>query len=294
MIADARRGGRSLRVDDVSVVAPGPSVASPSASQAGPVVPPPGESSQGSGSLVFSDEFDASTLSTGKWTTRYPWPWHDGRSFDGEYQWYRDDRVSVQNGSLDINAVRGAVTGTDGINYPYTSGVVTTGGKFTFTYGLLEARVKVPKMAGPAWSKSGSKLWPAFWLCPAASYESGSSTYPEIDVFEFFGDSSNPATHFHYFDPETGADKASVKWYGSQGTDFGDRWAVWGLDWRPGLMRFLVDGTEVHRVEGASVPSQPMFIMLNMAVGKSSWGSPGPETPADAHMQVDWVRVTKL
>ena len=288
----------TLMVDDASLVDrhPSSSVATPpppEPSSSG-VDPTPSESAKGTSpsSVVFEDNFNGASLDTTKWTSRYPWPWHDGRSFTGEYEWYDDRQVTVGDGVLNLKATRGPHKGTDGVTYPYMSGVVTTGGKQTFTYGLIEARVKIPKMAGPAWSATGNKLWPAFWLCPAASYESGASTYPEIDVFEFFGDSANPATTYHYTN-SSGQSAQKKQWYKDLKRDFGGSWVTWGLDWQPGMMRFLIDGQEVFRVDGSIVPSKPMFVMLNMAVGKDVWGSPGPETPDNAVMQVDWVRVTK-
>ena len=56
------------------------------------------------------------------------------------------------------------------------SGKVTSQGKFAFTFGVLEARVRLPR---------GDWLWPAFWLLPNSTDTYG--WWPksgELDVFE--------------------------------------------------------------------------------------------------------------
>jgi beta-glucanase (GH16 family) len=131
---------------------------------------------------------------------------------------------------------------------------------------------------------AGRGLWPAFWLLPA-----NQRSLPEIDVMEILGD--KPATvhmHFHY------------RGRGGRPVDKGNTWTSPGLaagwhrfaiDWRPGVLRWLIDGTERFRITGSSVPDVPMYLVANLAVGGDWPGSPDRETPFPSVFKIDYIRV---
>src|SRR5258708_2606178 len=102
--------------------------------------------------LVFSDSFDGTGINPNHWNSQY---WF-GRTIadNGELEWYQDDDVLVQNGILRLRAEQRNTQG-----YRYTSGMIASQNKFSFTYGYVEACVKVPH---------GKGFWPAFWLLPAS------------------------------------------------------------------------------------------------------------------------------
>ena len=93
-------------------------------------------------------------------------------------------QVSVTGGDLNLSAIAKTQT-VGGKTFPYTSGMVTTMGKYTFTYGTIEARINL--------SGSNGKIdnWPAFWA-------DGTGAWPatgELDVMEGLG--GRAAYHFH-------------------------------------------------------------------------------------------------
>ena len=92
---------------------------------------------------VFADEFDSARLDTARWNDTYP-------TGQAEQQAYVPEALSVSSGMLHISA---AARPGDGL--PYTSGTITTRGKFSQQYGYFEMRARVPQ---------GQGLWPAFWL----------------------------------------------------------------------------------------------------------------------------------
>lgn len=236
--------------------------------------------------LVFADEFEQDALDRSRWTTCY-W-WDDGgctNSGNQELEWYLPDNVSVEGGVLRLEAQRGRVRGSDGASYPYTSGMVTTGRseddqaqqpRFGFQYGRVEVRMRMPE---------GKGLWPALWLLPL-THESR----PEIDVMEVLGDT--PATlraHFRYLDDDGERVTLGHTW---RGADSSAGWHRYELRWTPEELVWLVDGREQWRFSKEEfVPDEPMYLLINLAVGGEWPGDPAPSTDFPAALEVDYVRI---
>jgi beta-glucanase (GH16 family) len=68
-------------------------------------------------------------------------------------------------------------------------------------------------------------------------------------------------------------------------------WHRYEIDWSPGRLRWLIDGVPRWQVTGAAVPSQPMYVIADLAVGGGAAGVPGPGTRFPSAMQIDWIRV---
>jgi beta-glucanase (GH16 family) len=169
--------------------------------------------------------------------------------------------VSVSNGSLNLTAVAKSET-CGGDTRPYASGVVTTNGLFSFTYGYIEARIWLPG--------SGSIVdWPAFWADGQSWPTDG-----EIDVME--GIKGAACAHFHN---SAGAIGGCAK-----GTCTGG-WHTFAADWEPGSLTFYYDGTKLLQ-DTSGITSAPMYLILNLAVDSSMGTDSAPAT-----MQVDYVRV---
>src|SRR5579885_782582 len=166
-----RKGVAALAVAAVTVVLP--LVQSAPANAA---VLPVGSS--GGANLLFADEFNGTSLNTANWRT-CSW-WADTTcsiESNNEQELYTPNNVSVANGVLKLQARHENAVAWNGKTYNYTSGMISSGGRsgsvapgFTFKYGYIESRVKVP---------AGQGLWPAFWTLPA-DY----SWPPEIDAME--------------------------------------------------------------------------------------------------------------
>ena len=236
------------------------------------------------GTPTFADDFDGSQLDTRRWN-RCHWWGPDGCTISGnhELEWYNADGVSTAAGALRLTAARQPVRGSDGTQYAYRSGMVMTGRsasdrrsapKFAFTYGYLEARVRVPKGAG---------LWPALWLLPATN-----RSRPEIDVFEIRGSATDRVSmHLHTI---SDGKKVSIGEHWA-GADLSTSWHTFALDWRPGSLRWLIDGVEAWHVTGPQVPSEPMYLVANLAVGGDWPGPPNAQTPFPAAFEIDSIRV---
>lgn len=246
----------------------------------GGIVLPIGQT--GNWNLIFADEFNGTSLDTTKWNTCYP-NYKVGSDScnhnNGELELYQPSQVLVNNGILTLRAEKKAVT-TAGNTFNYLSGMISSGPgeggsspKFTFTYGYMEMRFKVPK---------GQGLWPAFWTLPADG-----SWPPEIDGLEILGNKPN-TIHMGYHWNNPGHVSDGTVWIGP---DFSASWHVLGLDWEPDAITWYVDGIERERLTNAqAIYHKPMYILANLAVG--GWpGSPDSTAEFPADYQINYIRV---
>lgn len=264
--------------------APAAVVATPTPTATPHLTSPVGQS--GHWQLQFTADFDGDGLNGNKWVTCYWWDDH-GCTIAGnhELQWYQRDNLKVSDGSLHLQARREAVDAPDGRHFAYTSGMISSGRKvddlsvppkFTFQYGYVEMRAKVPR---------GQGLWSAFWLLPADQ-----NSRPEIDIMELLG--HKPGTvemHFHYDGAGGKKAQAGKSW---TGPDLSTDWHVFAVDWQPAQITWYVDGVERwHFSERAYIPDEPMYILANLAVGGDWPGAPNTQTPFPSAFLIDYIRV---
>ncbi len=240
----------------------------------------------GSFELAFSDEFSGSELSSARWTTCYWWDDNGCTNLGNhELQWYVPRNVRTENGSLVLTAMPDEVIGHEGKAFPYTSGMVTSGRyyaedpsrtRFATTYGFFEMRARIP---------SGRGLWPAFWLLPK-----NHTSKPEIDIMEVLGHRPGVLEmHYHYKDPDGETRSAGHR---LKTSDLSRDWQVYGLEWSPDAIVWYLNGAEVWRLEDSSaISDDPMYLLINLAVGGNWPGDPDESTVFPAEMRVDYVRV---
>jgi beta-glucanase (GH16 family) len=186
-----------------------------------------------------------------------------------EQETYTDRRANSYldgDGHLVIRAVREP----DGT---WTSARLVTRGHFSRTYGVFAARIRFATGAG---------MWPAFWLLGNNGEADG-----EIDVTEkygngIWGDSSSSVYSEHDTRQRSTGD-----------THAGTGWHVWTMTWSATAIIFAEDGKRLLTVRKfAGWPHNPMYLILNLAVGGSGGGTV-PASTKSAEMLVDWVRVTQ-
>jgi beta-glucanase (GH16 family) len=258
--------------------------------------------------LVWSDEFDGDELDMNNWSyqigtqDRYGSSQGPSNWGNNELQSYQQENVKVADGVLAITAKK--QESADGKNY--TSGRILTRGKFSCTYGYIEARIKSPK---------GDGMWPAFWMLPqptgtdsTANEYGGWARNGEIDIMEAKGRLLNQADttlHFGGYYPEnTYTGKTTTL-----ASDI-DEWHTYAVDWTKEYIAWVIDGAEVFRLtyqqwwtsavssdENPYAPfDKPFYILLNLAVG-GTYDPAGTanflqaNTFTSATMYVDYVRV---
>lgn len=240
----------------------------------------------GNWKLVWSDEFEGTQLDTSRWTTCYWWA-DTGCTIisNNELEWYQPGNVTVQNGKLILEAREQQVEGLNGEIYPYTSGMVSSGRssseltespRFSFQYGYVEMRAKIP---------AGQGIWPAFWMLPLTHV-----SRPEIDIMEILGHEPDTVKfYYHYVDSEGDRADSGGEWVGP---DFSEDWHTFGVDWQPDRITWYVDGVQRFEfTDTSAISSEPMYILLNLAVGGDWPGAPDESTMFPSQYMIDYVRV---
>jgi beta-glucanase (GH16 family) len=253
-----------------------------------PPAPPPNVSFPAT-RLVFADEFNdpaGSVPSAARWTAE------TGSGQNNELEFYTPNRNASADGAgnLVIEARRETTAGSSCPGGPcqYTSGRINTAGKFTFTYGQLEARIKVSGTQG---------LWPAFWLLGANFPTLGWPASGEIDVMEHVGRAPNQVFSTIHAPAYNGGGGIGSPF--TINGDFAAAFHTYGMDWDASHMTFYVDGNpfftltkaQVETTRGPWVYDHPFFVILNNAVGGDFPGNPDPTTVLPQRMLVDYVRV---
>ena len=229
--------------------------------------------------LIWQDEFEAAELDPEKWVMEI-----GGHGWgNNEYQFYTDrpENVRLEDGQLVIEARDEFF-----IRRNYTSGRIKTQGLFTFTYGRIEARMKLPY---------GQGIWPAFWMLGDNVDEDGWPLCGEIDIMEHIGreprrvygtvhgpgySGSSGIGHFTTF-PEN---------------SLYDEFHTFAIEWEPDEIRWFVDDEQFFQLTADQVNNEwvfdhPFFILINMAVGGYWPGYPDESTVFPQFLTVDYVRV---
>ena len=255
--------------------------------------PAPATSTSTNTTPVWSDEFDGpagASFDRAKWVADT-----GGHGFGNkERQFYttRAENVALDGaGHLVITARAEPPTHTYSCWYGpcrYTSARLKTKGLFAQTYGRFEARLRIPR---------GQGIWPAFWMLGADIDAVGWPASGEIDIMENIG--REPAIvhgtlHGPGYSGAGGISRADTLASGAYADDF----HVFAVSWRPGEIRWYVDGRLVYRLAPSDLPSgakwvfdHPHFMLLNLAVGGEWPGDPDATTTFPQTLVVDWVRV---
>lgn len=235
--------------------------------------------------LVFEDNFDGTTVDTSKWNIE-DWP----SDRNQELQYYAPDDVFVEDGNLVLRSQKRTYTIPEGKKdagqtREYTSGAVNTLNKFNLTYGKVEVRGKVPKSQG---------YWPAIWLNAVSGWP------PEFDIIEFLGHEPtvlHTNNHWGKF-PNNG--QVGGKYEGSE--DLSEEFHVYGFEWDPGEIRYYLDGNLIRTYTYSgklvkngglyeAISNEPMYLILNTAIGGSWPGSPDETSVFPQQFLIDYVKM---
>jgi beta-glucanase (GH16 family) len=247
------------------------------------------------GALTFSDDFTSLQLfnaatGTGNWQTNYGGDLTSANAYfiqgNDEKQLYTAPNFVGQDGH-DLSAYSpfsinngGGLTITGGqfsyadsqytYGQAYYSGMLNTRGVFMQQYGYFDMKAELPTTLGS---------WPAFWLSQDP-YKPG----VEADVMEHLGmypdislsrsnDGGTVTGHTTYMPALSG---------------FHD----YGMLWSPTTTTFYIDDLAVLQVATPTSWDQPMYMLLDMALG--GWGGIVDESSLPAQMQVQYVHVYGL
>lgn len=230
--------------------------------------------------LVWSDEFDGPSIDRNNWTFDIG----GGGWGNNELQYYTDrpENARLENGMLVIEAREERFRHRN-----YSSARLKTQGLQEWTYGRIEARIKVPH---------GPGLWPAFWSLGDNFAMVGWPRSGEIDIMEHIG--REPAT---VYGTVHGPDYSGAKGVGGHhtlpdGQLLSDDFHLFAIEWEPDEIRWYMDNIRYFTLTSSELPGRwvfdhPFFLILNVAVGGQWPGSPDETTTFPQFMVVDYVRV---
>jgi beta-glucanase (GH16 family) len=229
--------------------------------------------------LIWHDEFDEELIDTSKWEIEI-----GGHGWgNNEWQFYTDrlENVRVEDGLLIIEAREERY-----IRRNYTSGRLKTQGLFTFTYGRVNARMKLPY---------GQGIWPAFWMLGESLKDVGWPRSGEIDIMEHIG---RKPTHIYgtVHGPGYSAGGGVGHFTTFPEGSLSENFHVYAIEWEPDEIRWYVDDNQFFKLTPEQVPGEwvydhPFFILINLAVGGNWPGYPNESTVFPQFLYVDYVRV---
>jgi beta-glucanase (GH16 family) len=207
--------------------------------------------------LVFSYDF-----SKRKSLSPSDWKYNNGPVYNNELEKYTSNNTKIKNGCLVIEARK--------VNGQVTSARLESVKSWKYVY--VESTAKVPL---------GRGTWPAIWMLNDRIRHTGqpdSLGWPkcgEIDIMENVGfdlDKFHFSLHsqdYNFHQKNQRTEITSVK--------NANEFHKFGLDWRPNVITFYLDGKPVYTVKKTadtmdSWPYRdPFYIILNLAIG-GDWG----------------------
>ena len=267
--------------------------------------------------VVWQDTFDGSgPLSTANWAYHVGNGFNPGAGgFDGwgnaEWEWYRPEQASRQNGNL---VIRGDYFSTPtviaGRNWFQRSARITTKGKRSWTFGRFEARIALP---------SAIATWPAFWMmgdacddtattdpnAPISRFDTMASNWSscgEIDIMEHRNTETVTFQNL-FWDNRIGVFPwaAGTTLNQPNTANVGDvrQFHLYTIEWDSTQIRWFIDRTTnpnpVHTVAITAANQEefrkPFHLILNLAIGGQFTSAQPNQADFPLFMTVDYVRV---
>jgi beta-glucanase (GH16 family) len=243
--------------------------------------------------LVWQDEFNADGR-----PDPANWTYEHGFVRNEEFQWYQPENASCAHGKLIIESRREKKTNPgyrEGSKdwrrkrpeADYTSASLTTRGIHSWKYGYFSMRGRIDTRPG---------IWPAWWTLGVSRRWPANG---EIDIMEYYAGHVN----------------ANVAWEGAEGSaswatvfkpiaefddpTWSDKFHLWAMEWTREFIHLYLDGTLMNSVDlrrthnkrsnGFNPFHQPVYMILNQAIGGHSGGNP-EHTQFPSRFEVDYVR----
>ncbi len=249
--------------------------------------------------LVWADEFNTPGVPDPS-----VWGYDTGNSGFGNHELETYCAVPSAEAPCDP-AQPSANVGNDGLlhivgrkidDHTFTSARLKSQGLFSFQYGRLEVRARVPE---------GQGLWPAFWTLGNNITTVDWPASGEQDILERVNAAKDPdwnegSIHGDGFTGGTGLGKIYDFPAGTTAAD----WHTYGMIWKPGSVAYYIDDPahpyvtyttdDLKQIPGARWPfdaGQSNFLLINLAIGGDWPHEPDATTLFPAEMQVDYVRL---
>ena len=254
---------------------------------------------------MWNEDFTDSSLDLAVWNIEV----NGEGGGNNELQYYCEKGVTI--GQEPVSGKKCLVLTATKENYnekKCTSGRVNTMDKMTYTYGMIEARIKFPNTA--------NGLWPAFWQMGNSFKDVGWPKCGETDIIELGHQNAfNKGTQDRYFNGAMHlGSKWDAVWSDAQDVTWSysveDTFHIVSMVWTPNSIDMYMDReknptpyfhADLEPNENADynrklVFGKPNFIIANLAVGGNFPGiyniagitalAAGPRS-----MYIDWIRI---
>lgn len=214
--------------------------------------------------LVWHDEFNEKTINRKNWT--FDTGGNGWGNTELENYTSRKENATTYKGNLLI------IANKENLGHSkYTSARLKTLGLHRWTYGKIEARIKLPEQQ--------QGLWPAFWML---GDDMDSVDFPfcgEIDVMECINTDSTLYGTMHW-----ASNTKLANFGGALPMKDVNKYHIYSIEWDSISIKWLVDdkqyweGIIANNMNQTEAFHKPFFILLNMAVGGDWPGNPSPAT----------------
>ena len=232
--------------------------------------------------LVWSDDFNGTTLDASKWNHRSEAFRSERRQSGHRIRWrYEHDNVSLRDSYLVLRNTRDPriIDGADVAK----AAAIDSKGKFEQTYGYFEASIRIAPTA--------DGMHTAFWLQNDNRYRTaadggvdGPSDGAEIDILESVYTSDRYVWAVHWEGNSLHADVEFAPMHDGQ-------FHVFAVAWTPDSYTFFADGQQKsQRFQGIS--HSDGYVILSTGVSWHQGNARAGTFPNEA--LVDWVRVYEL
>jgi len=252
--------------------------------------------------MIWHDEFDGS----GPLDTKV-WKAEQGFVRNEEYQWYqeknayRKDGLLILEGKIDsIPNPRYRENSRDWKqNRPYarySSASVNTRGTFSFLYGRMEVRARIPAVIGS---------WPAIWtLGDKGEWPSNG----EIDIMEYYHVGGKPYLlanaawgNNQRYQAVWNSKKIPYEHFLAKDPYWNEKFHIWTMDWTKDYIRIYLDGELLNEINLETTTNGTIgrhenpfhasqYILLDLAIGGINGGRPDPDA-FPMKYEIDYVRV---
>lgn len=252
--------------------------------------------------LVWHDEFEVDgSVDSAKWNFEH------GFVRNHEYQWYQEENAYVKDGILILEGRLDSIVNPrydmESRNWKhnrayarYTSASINTRGKFSFRYGRLEVRARIPAVVGS---------WPAIWTL------GNDMPWPsngEIDVMEYYHVGGEPTilANLAWGDDRPNhavwnSKRVTYSHFSDKDPYWNEKFHVWAMEWDEDEVRLYLDdellnSQKVNEAKNGHIGNytcpfaQPHYILLNLAIGGDNGGEPQDDA-FPMRYEIDYVRV---
>ena len=188
------------------------------------------------------------------------------------------------SGTYFIDNISGAEFGGEisTTNSSYTSARMKTEGLFSFSYGKVEVRAKLP---------NGQGTWPAIWMLGDNISSIGWPKCGEIDIMEQTGWDKNKTIAACHWDQNGHVHTSQETPVQNTSTAF----HIYSLEWNASTIKISVDDNLFYTLDTSSsnlseFRDSNFFIILNIAMGGTLGGDIDPNF-TESTMEIDYVRV---